>query len=460
MLIETKHHSSLPGLLLDTHTQYFLADGTRTLTGPFTNGVITLTTSSGEWVVQDGATTAWVVTAGGNDYFTIDTNSEIIILGNAVTDPAINFPGNGLTTHNGNVTIDILGATDAILTMDGSSSSPGTLRYESDNNLFLFDKSLTILAPTPILVFQDSNSAGASSIGYIEWRDSGGGRAGFLGNNSAGNDDLYWMNEQEGNIVIQTTGAGTIELVGNTNVTGTGDFSKNVIVNSAQVINSGLTIKGYLDGSPPLGFRGGHLNLLNPGGSESFVFVNENNQFVWKASRQLNLADVGVAYINCVDGSASFAGGNFDIAATGVQTQLSASGGVTQTFSGAKTLTDNTAIGFVEIALESGGCLGGTIHYTLCVDDETDLQSHSGELAFVAVNKVGTVTSDTEEQYSPATEAEVRTAGTLTDDFAIIDGDGSPGKITITCDADSSLNVAAILYYTIELHSANVITAL
>ncbi len=151
------------------------ATGTLTANSAFANGVITLTTSSGEWVVQDGATTAWVVTAGGNDYFTIDTSGEIIILGNATTNPAINFPGSGLTTHHGNV---------------------------------------TILSPTPILVFQDSNSLGAASVGYIEWKDSGGGRAGFFGNHSSGNSDLMWKNEQAGNIVIQTTGAGTIKLVG------------------------------------------------------------------------------------------------------------------------------------------------------------------------------------------------------------------------------------------------------
>ncbi len=149
------------------------------------------------------------------------------------------------------------------------------------------------------------------------------------------------------------------------------------------------------------------------------------------------------------------------ISATGVQSQIAAGGAITQTFTGIKTLTDNTAIGFVEIAIESGGCFGGSLNYTICVDDDTDLQSHSGEAAFVAVNLSGTVTSDIEEQYLPPDEAEITTGGsTLTDDFAITNGDGSPGKITITCDVDSSLNVGAVLRYTIELHSTNTITAL
>ena len=53
---------------------------------------------------------------------------------------------------------------------------------------------------------------GAASVGFIEWKDSGGGRAGFFGNNSSGNDDLFWKNEQGGNIGIETTGAGKVQI--------------------------------------------------------------------------------------------------------------------------------------------------------------------------------------------------------------------------------------------------------
>ncbi len=79
---------------------------------------------------------------------------------------------------------------------------------------------ITISSPTPILVFKDSNSLGAASVGFIEWRDSGGGRAGFLGNNSSGNDDLLWKNEQGGNIGIETTGTGEFQVEANTVLSG------------------------------------------------------------------------------------------------------------------------------------------------------------------------------------------------------------------------------------------------
>ncbi len=69
---------------------------------------------------------------------------------------------------------------------------------------------LTVFSPTPILVFQDSNSLGAASVGFIEWRDSGGGRAGFLGNHTSSNDDFLWKNEQGGDIGIETTGSGKL----------------------------------------------------------------------------------------------------------------------------------------------------------------------------------------------------------------------------------------------------------
>ncbi len=79
---------------------------------------------------------------------------------------------------------------------------------------------ITIFNPTPILVFKDSNSLGAASVGFIEWRDSGGGRAGFFGNNTAGDDGLLWKNEQGGDIGIQTTGAGKFQVFANTVVNG------------------------------------------------------------------------------------------------------------------------------------------------------------------------------------------------------------------------------------------------
>ncbi len=71
---------------------------------------------------------------------------------------------------------------------------------------------VTILDAAPILVFRDSNGAGAASTGFIEWKDSGGGRAGYFGNASSGDDDLSWANEQSGHIKIITTGAGELQV--------------------------------------------------------------------------------------------------------------------------------------------------------------------------------------------------------------------------------------------------------
>jgi len=127
-------------------------------------------------------------------------------------------------------------------------------------------------------------------------------------------------------------------------------------------------------------------------------------------------------------------------------------------YSGSKELTDESAIGFVDITIGSGEFLGGTILYSIYVTGSGELQSHSGSLEFNAINKAGTVTSDIEETYSPAAESEVVSAGTLTDDYTITDG---AGKITINCNANTSLGSPTItFYYTIFLHSGNTITPL
>ncbi len=79
---------------------------------------------------------------------------------------------------------------------------------------------ITIFDSIPILVFKDSDSLGAASIGYIEWRDSSNGRAGYFGNASSQNDDLFWVNEQGGNIEIRTTGAGEFKVFADTVLNG------------------------------------------------------------------------------------------------------------------------------------------------------------------------------------------------------------------------------------------------
>lgn len=130
----------------------------------------------------------------------------------------------------------------------------------------------------------------------------------------------------------------------------------------------------------------------------------------------------------------------------------------TSEYNGVKTLTDGVATGFVDILIAAGEFLGGEIIYSIYVTDGTDYQAHSGSIAFNAVNKAGTVTSDIEETYLAASESEVVTAGTLTDDWTITNG---AGKITINCDADTSLAGATItLTYTIILHSTNTILPL
>ena len=129
------------------------------------------------------------------------------------------FTSAGVTAHNDLSTLAWTSAnhTGTALTFAGFNGTGLATEYTEANYILAdgtraFTGDITILDATPILVFKDSNSLGAASVGFIEWRDSGGGRAGFLGNNSSGNDDLVWKNEQGGNIGIETTGAGDIIL--------------------------------------------------------------------------------------------------------------------------------------------------------------------------------------------------------------------------------------------------------
>ena len=146
---------------------------------------------------------------------------------------------------------------------------------------------ITIFDPTPILVFQDSNSLGAASVGFIEWRDSGGGRAGFFGNSSSGNDDLLWKNEQGGNIGIQTTGAGEFQIVANTVLTGTLTTTGDIMpVGSAFLVFEKASGNGIKvdQTTPTFGFADllGDQFSRNTGGTKPVLTVYNGDVDAWQ----------------------------------------------------------------------------------------------------------------------------------------------------------------------------------
>jgi hypothetical protein len=123
-----------------------------------------------------------------------------------------------------------------------------------------------------------------------------------------------------------------------------------------------------------------------------------------------------------------------------------------------KTLTDASATGIFEVAIASGERVGGVVEYSISVTDGTDHQIHTGILTFAAVNKAGTITTDIDEVYLAASETKVTSSGTLTDAWTITTG---ASKITINCNADSSLGSPTLtLYYTVRLNQTNAVTPL
>ena len=209
MLIKTRHHDALPGYVANEHIDH-------TAVSILTGGIL----------------------SGGG---TIAANRTIsLVNGDVDHDQLANFDSNEHYLQSAIVATGALNSgsiTSGFGPIDVGASGIST----NGNGSFGL---VTILSPTPILVFKDSNSLGAASVGYIEWRDSGGGRAGFLGNNSSGNDDLYWKNEQGGNIGIETTGAGELQIFAATNV---GDqTNKTLFASDGSITQAGSAIATLL----------------------------------------------------------------------------------------------------------------------------------------------------------------------------------------------------------------------
>lgn len=92
-------------------------------------------------------------------------------------------------------------------------------------------------------------------------------------------------------------------------------------------------------------------------------------------------------------------------------------------------------VGFVEIPVTSNSLVGGTIEYIVEVDDGTDYQLETGILQFGAVNKAGTVMTETPTVIDAPLQ--VRSAGTLTVTWAATAGSA---KVTLKVNAVSSLS--------------------
>ena len=273
----------------------------------------------------------------------------VTIDGTSLTDGTATLTGGNLTGM-GNITgsdIDISAGT-------GDYSSSGTIT--SGN--------ITILSATPILVFRDSDSLGAASVGYIEWRDSGGGRAGFLGNNSSGNDDLFWKNEQGGNIGIQTTGAGKFQIFANVelnnnsitgmgNITGTdidieagtGDFNSTGTIDAGAImgtITAGAAITGTatsgaigVAGSSDTGIGVTGLVITGIAGSFGQTGVTGSPLLQLNQTNVSNTGNLITAINNLID--------RFTVSSLGVIATLSATGKSLQ-------LYHNDSGGFLDVS--------------------------------------------------------------------------------------------------------------
>lgn len=117
-----------------------------------------------------------------------------------------------------------------------------------------------------------------------------------------------------------------------------------------------------------------------------------------------------------------------------IQTSVTAEKAFTKT-----PLTNNSATDLFTITLAAGESIAGHFEYGLtATGGSSDIQSHSGSLFFVCVNKGGTFTNDINETYTNANDTSVLTAGTLADTWAMKAGD----VCTVTLNMNSSLSSA------------------
>ena len=104
---------------------------------------------------------------------------------------------------------------------------------------------------------------------------------------------------------------------GNLTTTGTGTFGESLQVNANEVNQVGLELHG-IDVGGPFGPRGGFVKwFLNDRFLGGYTFMNDRQEIVFDTTIQATSADQGNAFINVMNGSAGFAGGDLTISSTG-----------------------------------------------------------------------------------------------------------------------------------------------
>lgn len=123
--------------------------------------------------------------------------------------------------------------------------------------------------------------------------------------------------------------------------------------------------------------------------------------------------------------------------------------------SSSKGLTESTDTAFLDIALGAGERVSGEVIYEVFASDSTDIQALTGTLRYVAVNKAGAITVTVAEVGDQKTAL---STGTLTASNTAVAG---TGKITLRCNADSSLTQTSFqIRYRINSVATNTITPL
>jgi hypothetical protein len=122
-----------------------------------------------------------------------------------------------------------------------------------------------------------------------------------------------------------------------------------------------------------------------------------------------------------------------------------------------KNLVNNTATSLFEIALPTLSMASGRILYQIDSTDGTDMQTHSGNISYSAVNKGGVYTEQISDD-SGAGDSKAVSSGTLVDTWTILDG---TNKITIQLKANSSLTPTILrVRYTLFSGSNGLVTQL
>ena len=221
----------------------------------------------------------------GKDYTAVIGGNARMIYAGAVTIDLVETSGDASTMRLDQTTFDgAFTITNAATLAIAGAPIEGAATLTNQYALHIEDGNMLLAGTYPKLILQDTTNSGQAAVAYIAFRDSGDVEKGWIGDGSAGNDDIY--------LAATGVGAGNLRLEANAAIL----INADTYLDSNDLFEVGnLNMDAGTEATPSIRFAGNSSSGLFDGGSGAVAVSVSGDEQVRLGPTGLHLFDAGLS---------------------------------------------------------------------------------------------------------------------------------------------------------------------